>query len=61
MTNILTFPAERVDYRPRVLTEMRVYEFARPQAEEAELPMSVYFSPLTWLLFGAIALIAVRA
>ena len=61
MTNIVSFPSERVDYRPRVLTEMRVYEFARPQAEETELPMSVYYTPLTWLMFGAIMWLAVRA
>ena len=60
MTNVLAFPSNRVDYRPRILTELRLYQFERPEEEEA-LPMSVYFSPLTFLLFGAIAWMAVRA
>jgi hypothetical protein len=28
--NVTEFPSERVDYRPRVLTECRVYRFDRP-------------------------------
>jgi len=31
MTNILAFPTERVDYRQRIFTELRVYQFTRAE------------------------------
>ena len=58
-TQVLRFPIERVDYRPRVLTEVRLYRFER--RDDEQLPLSAYFAPLTWLMFGAIMWLAVRA
>ena len=55
MNNITPFPLNRVDYRPRIYTEMRLYRFDKPMCDQpyVHTPFQVaLLNPI--LVFGAL-------
>ena len=57
MPNVIAFPIERVDYRPKLYTELQLYEFAQPvrgakRGEGVLLPPSPLALFVASLAFG---------
>jgi hypothetical protein len=59
---IIPFPSDRIDYRPRILTECRLYKFQlRPLMDEYRPPVTHRTpTPFGWFLIGLALIAGVR-